>query len=114
MRLFVVKPGINALGQPLPIEFTVDNLFDMLVLAGMAVILVSGVLVTAFIVWLCATSAPPAARATPATYRQQGAPSTYQLQRAQLMYHQQEAPIQSTQRYDHLYERRRIYHYIHQ
>ena len=59
MRLFVVKPGINALGQPLPIEFTVDNLFDMLVLAGMAVILVSGVLVTAFIVWLCATSAPP-------------------------------------------------------
>lgn len=59
MRLFFVKPGINALGQPLGITLTVDNLFDMIFVAALAGILLLGMAVALTFFVGCATSAPP-------------------------------------------------------
>ncbi|MFN8657328.1 MAG: hypothetical protein U0105_13385 [Candidatus Obscuribacterales bacterium] len=69
MRLFFVKPGINALGQPLGITLTVDNLFDMIFVAALGGILLLGMAVALTFFVGCATSAPPSGYPASAQYQ---------------------------------------------
>lgn len=69
MRLFFVKPGINALGQPLGIMFTVDNLFDMFLLMLCSAILILGLAVSVLFFLALGNSAPPGGYPTSAQYQ---------------------------------------------